>query len=60
MTNLQNMMMEATQFRMLRDVFRRDPNIGPDAAAIMRDVFRMGGEDGGEGHNRSLNKRSSR
>jgi hypothetical protein len=45
MTHLQNMMLEATQFRMLRDVFRRDPTIGPESAAIMRDVFRMGGED---------------
>ena len=45
MTHLQNIMLEATQFRMLRDVFRRDPTIGAESAAIMRDVFRMGGED---------------
>jgi hypothetical protein len=45
MTHIQSLMIEATQYRMLRDVFRRDPDIGPDSAAIMRDVFRAGGED---------------
>jgi hypothetical protein len=44
MTQLQKMMLEATQFRILRDVFRHDPAIGPDAAALMRDIFVAGGE----------------
>lgn len=41
MTHLQDMMIEATQFRMLLDVFRRDPAISPRSAAQMRGIFEV-------------------
>ena len=33
---------EATAFRMLHEVFSRDPGISPRTAAVMADIFRMG------------------
>jgi hypothetical protein len=50
------MMIEATQFRMLRDIYRRDPALGPDSTAIMRDVFKVGGEDCGAARPRRKNR----
>jgi hypothetical protein len=33
---------EATAFRMLHEVYSRDPAISPRTAAVMADIFRMG------------------
>jgi hypothetical protein len=44
MTPIEAAMIEATAYRMIRDVVRSDPNIGPDAAELIRDVLRMNGE----------------
>ena len=56
MTNqphLHRMMVEATQFRMLLDVFRRDPQITPQSASLMRDIFMTGS---GHGATKTLRK----
>jgi hypothetical protein len=39
MTHLQDTMIEATHYRMLLDVFRRDSAISPQSAAQMRGIF---------------------
>jgi hypothetical protein len=44
MTNLENIMLESVRYRMLRDLFRLDPDIGPSTARTIQDVFAMAGE----------------
>jgi hypothetical protein len=39
MSHLEEMMIEATQYRMLLGIFRNDPQITQQSARLMRDVF---------------------
>jgi hypothetical protein len=44
MSHLEEMMIEATQYRMLLGIFRNDPQITQQSARLMRDVFLSGPE----------------
>jgi hypothetical protein len=44
MTNLDNIMLDSVRYRMLRDLYRLDPNITPGTARTMQEVFAMAGE----------------
>ena len=44
MTNIDNIMLDSVRYRMLRDLYRLDPNITPGTARTMQEVFAMAGE----------------
>ena len=56
MSHLQEMMVEATRYRMLLDLFRRVPTISPESAAQMRGIFEAGTRRAQPRHSRTLQK----
>ena len=56
MSHLEEMMIEATQYRMLLGIFRNDPQITQQSAHLMRDVF-MSGPGGRKVARRSPSRR---
>ena len=56
MSHLQEMMVEATQYRMLLDVFRRDPAISAQSAAQMRGIFEASTRQAQPRRDRTLRK----
>jgi hypothetical protein len=42
---LHRLVTEAAQYRVLRQIYENDPNVGPRTAALLRDCFRTDRDD---------------